>query len=70
MLAAVNPNDARLQPGCYLTDGTRLMEVTRAEPGTIYLLNSLTEVRSQIKPWEIVHSWRLVQLAPASPDTP
>ncbi len=68
LLDAVNPNDPRLSPGAYLTDGTRLVELMDVNDRRVTILNCRTEALTSTTPWDIVRSFQLVRAAPVTPD--
>jgi len=69
-LIPVNYSDPRLQPGALVTDGTRLLEVQKAGgvQGATIVLDCKTDVRSQVRAWDVIQRWRLVREAPSAPD--
>ena len=69
-LVPVNYGDPRLQPGALITDGKRLLEVQQAGgvQGQVVILDCVTDARTSVRAWDIVHGWKLVRAAPSAPD--
>lgn len=68
---AVNPSDARLQPGCIVSTtagGVRMAEVMKVAPGRVTLLDCKTDALFDEIPWNVIHKWQLVRHAPSAPE--
>ena len=67
---AVNPHDQRLEPGAYVHDGVRLLEVTRVDAERVTLLDCVKETKTSTTPWTLTRTFKLVRPAPPVPDAP
>jgi hypothetical protein len=64
----VNPDDPRFQPGAYVTDGTKLYEVSEHDGTVLSLLNCKTLYHLRISRLEVARNYLLVRAAPSCPD--